>query len=65
VDPLNLDPWQFWVSAASVLNQWVPAQRSIGLSELLHFGAVAAVYEQLVACIEEVGRAPGHATYPP
>ena len=38
-DPLNLDRWSFYPLATAELNRKCPAQRSISLARLIHFGA--------------------------
>jgi hypothetical protein len=47
--------------AASVLNQRLPIQKSIGISELLRLSSFAPEYKKLVVCLGEVVRGTGPA----
>ena len=51
--PLDLDLWDFYVLPASVLNDRVPEQKTIGLQSLLKLKPVKTSYSSLCKTIEE------------
>ena len=57
IDPLDLDQWQFYVLATSVLNRRCPTQKTIGLAPLRRLGPVETSCAGLAAAVEHaVGR---------
>lgn len=51
---LNLDLWEFYVLPTSVLNEKLPAQKTIGLQSLQKLHPVKAKYSELGEIIETI-----------
>ena len=54
LDPLDLDQWEFFVLATSVLNEQCGEQKTIGLASLQRLGPEAVTYEDLRQTVERV-----------
>lgn len=57
-DPLDLEQWEFYVLATSVLNLNLPEAKTIGLEPLKTLGAKQCSYDGLRDVIEEVAGKP-------
>jgi len=55
LDPLDLDQWEFYILAASVLNEMYLTQSSIGLASLLKLNPYKAKYDEIAAYVEMTG----------
>lgn len=51
VDPLDMTQWTFYLLRASVLDERLPLQRSIGPASLLKLNALQCVYEELAPAV--------------
>lgn len=51
IDPLKLDQWDFYLLPTSVLNEFCPTQKKIGLTRVLKLGAVKAKYDEIERCL--------------
>lgn len=58
VDPLNVDQWEFYVLATSVLNQTCPAQKTITFRRLQQLGATKVAFEELFVAVNDHGNIP-------
>ena len=53
IDPLDLDQWEFYVLATSILNEHVPTQKTIGLPALQKMGAVKVRFGEIGRTVRE------------
>ena len=58
LNPLDLGQWTFHVLPTRVLDERIPAQKSIALSRLRELGAVECCFEELGRVIEDCRRSP-------
>jgi hypothetical protein len=56
LNPLDLDQWDFYILAASILNEKYSAQNSIGLAGLLKLNPCKASYDQIARCVKKIRR---------
>jgi hypothetical protein len=56
LDPLDLDQWEFYILAASVLNEKYLTSNSISLATLQKLNPCKARYEEIGTCVETVTR---------
>ncbi len=54
VDPLNVEQWDFYVLPAAILNEQLPAQKSISLVTLLRLGPERVMFGEVSAAIRRV-----------
>ena len=54
LDPLNLDQWEFYVLRASVLDEKLMTQKTIGLAGVLKLNPLVGGYEELVGNIKKL-----------
>jgi hypothetical protein len=54
LDPLNLDPWEFYIIRAAVLDERFPTQKTIGLTSLLKANPCMVTYDDISYCIEKL-----------
>lgn len=55
-NPVDLDQWEFYVLASSVLNERVPGQKDIGLASLLALNPRRATFATLGGAVAEAAR---------
>ncbi|MFP5265579.1 MAG: hypothetical protein ACLGJB_27130 [Blastocatellia bacterium] len=56
LDPLDLNQWEFYILAASVLNERCPTRNSIGLARLQKLNPCKARFEEIAECVEMLTR---------
>lgn len=54
VDPLSVEQWNFSVLPATILNERLPAQKSISLATLLRLGPERVKFGEVSAAIQRV-----------
>lgn len=54
LDPLNLDQWTFYILPSVVLDEKLPAQKSIGLNGLLKLNPCIAKYDEIAGCLAKL-----------
>ncbi len=54
LNPLDLDQWEFYTLAASVLNERYSTRDSIGLANLQKLNPCKARYEEIASCVEKI-----------
>ncbi len=54
IEPLNLDQWEFYVLASSVLDKACPTQKTIGLASLLRLNPLKAKYDEIADSVKKV-----------
>jgi hypothetical protein len=63
LDPLNLEQWEFYFLRASVLNEKIMKQKTIGLASLLKLKPLTAKYEEIAESIQKLANEIKHASY--
>ncbi len=54
LDPLNLEQWEFYILRASVLNEKIMKQKTIGLASLQKLNPLIAKYEEIGECVQKL-----------
>ena len=56
VNPLNIDQWEFYILPTQILNEKVPAQKTISLSSLLKLKPQISKYGELAEVINKISK---------
>jgi hypothetical protein len=62
LDPLNLEQWEFYILRASVLDEKIVRQKTIGLVSLQKLNPLIAKYEEIAESIQKLSHEIKHAS---